>query len=380
MSSAATSASTGRGDTVCLGSGLLAAAGLDGTVTLWDSGATVASGRLVPGSPRNGGWFSPDGALLALVGLDDTATLYRTRDLSRLGTVSVGGPGQRNLTPTFLSFSPDGRTLVIGDRLGRVRFFDVPSLRPLGPALPVAAEGKDITELAYSPNGKSVVATSSFEPDNGAYAIDVTTGQSRPLDPPVGDPVTPVFSPDGRWLLVPTLTGTATAYPVVDGVPGRGHAISFPGAYPFEVAFSPDGRTVAATTAQGAVILFDAATLASGVLRPLGPAIPVSPLLLADLVMSPDGRYLVTQDANFVIRLVDLSQRAVLGAALPGAGQAVIVSFSPDSRTLVVGGPSGSVLYDLDVTTWLARACQRAGRDLTNTEVTQYFSSAPQAY
>jgi hypothetical protein len=57
-----------------------------------------------------------------------------------------------------------------------------------------------------------------------------------------------------------------------------------------------------------------------------------------------------------------------------------LLSFSPDSNTLLLRGATGPVLLDLDVTTWLTRACERAGRDLTNAEMAQYFSSAPQAY
>jgi hypothetical protein len=147
------------------------------------------------------------------------------------------------------------------------------------------------------------------------------------------------------------------------------------------VAFSPDGRTVAAGTPQGAVVLFDAAGLDAGVLQQRGPPISVGQQILIYLVFSPDGRYLATEDVQSGVRLVDLSQRAVLGALLPSVAYGkVFVSFSPDSRTLVLGQPTGSVLADLDVTAWLARACQRAGRDLTTTEVKQYFPSAPQAY
>jgi DNA-binding SARP family transcriptional activator/WD40 repeat protein len=374
----------GPGDAVFLGSGLLAVAGADGTITLWDPDATVASGRAVPGSPSHGGAFSPDGALLALVGFDDTAAVYRTRDLSLLGTVSVGGPAppgqERQTYPTPVAFSPDSHTLVVGDRFGRVRFFDATSLEPLGPPRQAAAYGDYVTELAYSPNGKSVVAVSTLEQGNGAYTVDVATGQRRGLEPPVGNPLVPSFSPDGRWLLVPSIEPTTVAYPVADGVPGPGHPISFPGAVGAAVAFSPNSRTVAMSTAQGAVDLFDAATLGTGVLRPLGPPIPVSPQILVNLIFSPDGRYLATLDLLSGIRLVDLSQRAVLGAPLPSVGREPFPAFSPDSRTLVIEGPTGSVLYDLDVNSWLARACQRAGRDLTNTEVTQYFSSAPHAY
>jgi WD40 repeat protein len=280
-----------------------------------------------------------------------------------------------------VAFSPDSRRLVVGNRLGRVGFFDATSLRPLGSPLPVAPNGQNITELTYSPSGKSVIATASLEPGNGDYIIDVATGQSRALDPPVSNPLVPSFSPDGRWLLSAKLgTGSVVAYPVVDGVPGRGHAISLPGATAAAVAFSPDSRTVAAATAQGGVRLFDAATLDDGVLQPLGPPISVSQQILISLVFSPDGRYLATEDTVAGIRLIDLSQPALLGAPLPSVGREVVLAFSPDSRTMVFSGPTGSVLYDVDVTTWLASACQRAGRDLTNTEVKQYFSSVPQAY
>jgi WD40 repeat protein len=338
----------------------------------------VASGRAVPGSPGAGGAFSPDGALLALAGMDDTATLYRTRDLSRLGTVSVGARGAHTLSPTPFDFSPDSRTLVIGDNSGRVRFFDTTSLQPVGAPLQVASHA--ITELAYSPTGKSVVATSTFEVD-GAHLIDVATGQSRSLEPPVPAPIQPAFSPDGRWLLVPSFLGTVTGYPVVDGVPGHGHKIGLPGAHPLAVAFSPDSRTVASGTSQGAIVLFDAGALDTGVLHALGPPISVSQQNFAELVFSPDGRYLATQDGVQNIRLVDLTQRAVFGAALPSTpGQFVDASFSPDSRTLVLGSPTGSLLVDLDVTTWLAQACERAGRDLNSTEIAKYFPVAPQAY
>jgi WD40 repeat protein/class 3 adenylate cyclase len=361
----------GPGDAVFLGSGLLAVAGLDGTVTLWGPDDTVAFGRVVSGSPSAGGEFSPDGALLALVGFDDTAAVYRTRDLRRLGTVSVGAAGGRELTPTPVAFSPDSHTIVVGDRLGRVTFFDAASLRPVAPALQVASKGTAITELAYSPSGKTVVATSTFEQDNGVHIIDVATGQSRVLDPPISAPLAAAFSPNGRWLLVPSYLGTVVEYPVVDGVPGRGRLINLPGAHPLSVAFSPDSRTIASGTAGGAILLFDAGTL-----RPLGPQITVSQQNFGLLVFSPDGRYLATLDVVNNVRLVDIPQRGVVGM-FPGPG---ILSFSPDSRTLVLGGSAGSVLADLDVTTWLDRACQRAGRDLTNSEIAQYFSSAPRAY
>jgi DNA-binding SARP family transcriptional activator/WD40 repeat protein/energy-coupling factor transporter ATP-binding protein EcfA2 len=355
-----------------LASGLLALTGLDGTLTLWKVDDTVASGRPVPGSPIGGGEFSPDGASLALVGTDDTATLYRSSDLSRIGTVSVGTPGPA-FVPTPFAFSPDGLKLVVGDRFGRVRFFTATSLQPLGPPIPVASS--PIETVKYSPSGKTVVAV-SYVKGNGAYIVDVAARQSRPLVPPIERPLEPAFSPDGRWLLVPMYEGAVAEYPVVDGVPGTGHVFLTPSVDVASVAFSPDSRTVAVGTPQGAILLLDAVTF-----RQLGPPISVSLQNFVVLVFSPDGHYLATVDNYFNVRLVDLAQRAVLDAALPNIPVSLdAISFSPDSATLVLGSTTGSVLLDLEVTTWLARACARAGRDLTTSEIAQYFSATPKVH
>jgi DNA-binding SARP family transcriptional activator/WD40 repeat protein/energy-coupling factor transporter ATP-binding protein EcfA2 len=368
------STENGAFDAVFVPSGRVALAGADGTITLWGPDDTVASGRAIPGSADGGGQFSPNGAVLAVAGRDDVVTVYRTRDLLRLGTVSVGTPGTRpeQLSLTPLVFSPDGRTLAVGDRIGRVRFFDTTTLRPLGPPLQVASAG--ITSLAYSPGGTTVVATSA-QATGDNHVIDVATGTSQPLGPAPSAIDSPEFSPDGRRLLEVSLLGDAVEYPVVDGVPGPGRDVSSSLHSTPGIAYSPDGRMLAAGTTHGGVAFYDAATL-----RPLGPAIAVSGQALVVMTFSPDGHYLATEDYTNTVRLVDVARRAVVGAALAGGHGYGWLGFSPDSTELLLPGPAGSVLLDLDVPAWLARACQRAGRDLTAAEVAQYFPSAPHVH
>jgi WD40 repeat protein/class 3 adenylate cyclase/energy-coupling factor transporter ATP-binding protein EcfA2 len=365
----------GVASAVFLNSGLLAVSGTDGTITVWGPDDIVASGRAIPGSPNRGGAFSPDGALLALIGTDDTVAVYRTSDLTRLGTVSVGAAGQRGpvlAADTPMAFAPDSRTLVVGDRFGRVRFFDATSLQPLSPPIQVASA--TVTTVEYSPTGNTVLVTSGLESDNGVHILNVSARTSRLLEPGVGLPIQPAFSPNGKWLLVPSAAGTVVEYPVVDGVPGRGRLVNLPDTQ--SVAFSPDSHMIATGTPQGAIELFDSQTL-----RLIAAPIPVSSEIILPGVFSPDGRYLSTDDLQQRIRIVDVSQRAVLGATLIGNTDTFgDESFSPDSRTLVLPGPTGSVLADLDVTTWLVRACERAGRDLTDSEIAQYFSAAPHAH
>ena len=54
------------------------------------------------------------------------------------------------------------------------------------------------------------------------------------------------------------------------------------------------------------------------------------------------------------------------------------LAFSPDGKVLVGGCSKGTiVVWNTDISFWIDKACQRAGRNLTQMEWEQYFSNEP---
>ena len=53
-----------------------------------------------------------------------------------------------------------------------------------------------------------------------------------------------------------------------------------------------------------------------------------------------------------------------------------VSDFAPDGGALVLPGPQGTTLWDLDAAIWPAKACSIAGRELTSDGWETYFSSA----
>jgi RNA polymerase sigma factor (sigma-70 family) len=240
---------------------LIATAGVDGTVRLWDAAGKEL--HRIQGRADSNLAFSPDGKLLA-VACDNPAMYYKMPNgvwstASRVrfwetatGKELDGFPGEKVHT-TFLTFSRDGKTLLTGDwGTGTVRLRDAATGKDLRSfSVEKAGKGRGFTALALSPDGKRL-ATADPRRDNttallGACAVriwDVETGkQLHQLDGHQNEVPSLAFSTDGRLLAsgghsfrnnLINLWEVATGK-LVRTLPSGGDA----------VVMSPDGRTLA---------------------------------------------------------------------------------------------------------------------------------------
>ena len=94
------------------------------------------------------------------------------------------------------------------------------------------------------------------------------------------------------------------------------------------------------------------------------------------LAFSPDGRLLAAGNNVGEIILLDVDTLSLFGDAFIGGVVAVTsLAFSPDSLSLASGSQAGTVtIWDLDVDQWGVRACELAGRNLTQNEWEKYFT------
>jgi WD40 repeat protein len=139
---------------------MLAAAGADGTVRLWDIAKEQQKGAPFTSNLRfESVAFGPRGKILATADDDGTVRLWNDTILKRfaahrsIGTPLIGGARMYSV-----AFNPRGRTLatVAGD--GKARLWDVASHQQIGAPLP-AGHGP-VTDVAFSPDGKMLVTTS----------------------------------------------------------------------------------------------------------------------------------------------------------------------------------------------------------------------------
>lgn len=183
-------------------------------VTHRPTGITLPSDDASPGTLV----FSPDGRLLANMNLGGAVRIWdvrarKRRDVRVQGQDEGPEPGG-NGPEQNLAFSPDGRTLAVGNGADEVGFVAAATGEQHGK--PLGGHTGFVTGLAYSTDGRTVVTSD----DAGLNFWDATSHEKRATAAIPGTP------PTVRHLGGGTITS-----------PGTRSIIKF--------ALSPDGRTVA---------------------------------------------------------------------------------------------------------------------------------------
>jgi WD40 repeat protein len=302
---------------------LLASGGLGGSVVLWDLRAGAAPAPLA-GRHRarvGGVAFSPDGATVASIGEDERILLWRVSDRAPLGELAGHGGNVSDL-----AFAPDGRLLASAGDEGTVAVWD---LHRRARVATLRAGPFELYTVAFHPDGRHVAAAGA---DRDITIWDVGTGREvTALRGHTGQVRSLAFAPDGATLVSAGHEPFAVVWDVRDLEDGKrfrrvidrtGHTSEL-----FGVAVSPDGRTIASAGRDRAVLLWDRADL------PMAAQVDE----VTSVAVSPDGRRVVSTSLDRTAVVWDVASRTARPGALGHPEAATDAAFSPDGRLIATG-------------------------------------------
>lgn len=170
-------------------------------------------------------------------------------------------------------------------------------------SVPVAADG---VALAMAPNGGYLYAASYSSGKVSAFSIG-TDGQLTPLATPtydVNSPNNPTFSPDGKYLYVPSSTDGVAQFSVgTDGslTPMTPATVAGPAAGNDAFAVSPDGKFGYLGSFNGGVANSPVGQYSiggTGALTPLAPASVAAGNAPQYMAIEPQGKFLFVANGN----------------------------------------------------------------------------------
>jgi WD40 repeat protein len=273
-------------------------------------------------------WFSPDGKMLAAT-QGYSGRFARTRGMvfweadtgKELRTIAQ--PAEPGWSPIW---SPTGKVLAARSfRFDAVSVWEVATGKELH-RLP----GKDIGEIAFSPDGKTLAAADSYregmKQDTAIHVWDVATGKERrQLTGRWQGVYRLAFSPDGATLAWFDNDSRVLIWDLGTGKL-RGQAETDRELFRAVLTFSPDGKRLFWCSA-GAICEWN--VVAGKEARRLGESLDG----IDQLLISPDGKRLVSRGA--VLSVWDLTSGKELGPAGGHRGAVQAAQFSPDGRVLI---------------------------------------------
>jgi WD40 repeat protein/DNA-binding SARP family transcriptional activator len=294
--------------------------------------------------------LSRDGRLLAITADDGSLAFYDATTLRPLGRFRrvVGSPYAFSSLPQPvrpLAFSPDGRTLALGDSDGAQATLDLIDTRTDKARRQVTSTTTLTADVFYARDGRTLftgetVAAAGPRQTNPAEVVVARSGESgtalrRSMPIPQGRLAGVTL--DGRRLLV--TSGQRKTFLLDARTLRRIRTYPVGGA---AAAVSPVKNVVAFGNADGSVQLLDLDTDARRSMSSRASA------AVDSLVFSRDGRLLATTQADGTVSVWSVDTGALLETLRGHSTSAESPAFSPDARTLFTASTDGSVIaWDL---------------------------------
>jgi WD40 repeat protein len=323
---------------------LLAAAGADGTLRLWNVASpghpALVANVAGPDSnhPLYVAKFSPDGLVLAAAGAGRVVRLWNVRHPQRpVPLPALTGPAS---TIYSVAFSPDGKAIAAGSYDNKAWLWDISDpARPAVAGRPLAGASGAVESVAFSPDGTTLAAGGA---DNavrlwslpGGAGPELTATLTATLKGPAAMVSGVAFSPDGHLLAASSQDGKVWLWKVAAGTgdPAPVRAVpdgTLAGAATWvnAVAFSPDGTALAAGTSDADVLVWNTAT------RVLTAKLP-APEPVTSVAWDGGGR-IASSDADGTATIWTVPAPVLLTGNATSA-----VAYRPDGTVIAAGGTS----------------------------------------
>jgi WD40 repeat protein len=333
---------------------ILSGGGDDNTIKLWD----VSSGALqstLSGHTKtvNTIAVSPDGKLIASASSDETVKLWDAATGKELRSIKQIGE------PNALCFRKDSRTLAIGYRGQAVKLYDTQSGIKQGDYGDFIFAGT--TAVAFSPDGATLVCGEktgeifSWDIASGEDAVTYTGHQEFKKIHAVA------MSPDGKIIVSGDGSGRIKLWGGAGGAAPLllGRHLTWINAF----VFHPDGRTLISCSDDGAIKVWDVVE-ARKIKTLVGPEENESATGLEDtaqrtaatltwgakaitaLALTPDGKLLAGASNDQTVKVWELATGRLLHTLQGHTDKVRSVSISPDGTLLA------SASYDEQVKLW----------------------------
>ncbi len=348
---------------------LIATAGADRTVKLWQSDGTLLNTLAKHQAAVWDVAFSPDGQLIASASRDKTVKLWRQRDgrllstfkghqdsvfgisfspngqliasASRDKTVKLWRQHDGKLIDTLLAhsgpvrkavFSPDGQMLATASEDKTIKLWELDNQGRFQPTQTLIGHTREVRDVAFSPDGKTIASvsydnTAKLWQRDGGNLLHTLEGHSSPI-------VGVVFHPNGQIIATASWDGSVKTWNL-EGTLLK--TINIDKARIWDIDISPDGNSIATSSQQKIVRLSRLDSPFFEVLR--GHKNPIM-----DVVFDPTGKIISTISDDNIIKFWNKS--GSLLTTLKGKQNAANgIAWSPNSDRLISGSWDGKINF-----------------------------------